>query len=58
MGALKINERNWKQTRSIIVTTKGLYNFNKKKFRRFVPSTLVEGIIISTSSFELIVHVP
>lgn len=29
LSAIKVNQRGWKQQRQIIVTTKGLYNFNK-----------------------------
>lgn len=28
------------------------------EFRRFIASHLIQGIIISTTSFELIVHIP
>jgi len=28
------------------------------EFRRFVPSTLIEGVIASTTSFEVIIHIP
>ena len=58
MQAVKINQRNWKQTRTVVITTKGMYNFNGKAMRRFVDSQKVRGCIYSSKSYELIVHIP
>lgn len=58
LQAVKINQRNWKQTRSIVITNKGMYNFNGKSMRRFVESHKIRGCIYSSKSYELIVHIP
>lgn len=58
MQAVKINQRNWKQTRTVVITSKGMYNFNGKNMRRFVDSSKIRGCIYSSKSYELIVHIP
>lgn len=58
LQAVKVNQRNWKQTRSIVITNKGMYNFNGKVSRRFVDSTKIRGCIYSSKSYELIIHIP
>jgi len=58
LSVVKINQRNWKQTRSIIITSKGLYNFSEKKKRRFVEAYKIRGVIYSSKSYEMIIHIP
>ena len=58
MKAIKINQRSWKQARSIVITTKGLYNFNGNSNRRFVEAGKIRGVIYSSKSYELIIHIP
>ena len=58
LQAVKINQRNWKQARAIVITNKGMYNFNGKSMRRFVESSKIRGCIYSSKSYELIVHIP
>lgn len=58
LNAVKINQRNWKQTRSIVITTKGFYNLNGKSIRRFVEPSKIHGIIYSSKSYEVVIHIP
>lgn len=58
MKAVKINQRSWKQARTIVITTRGLYNFNGTSNRRFVEASKIRGVIYSTKSYELIIHIP
>jgi serum/glucocorticoid-regulated kinase 2 len=58
MKAIKINQRNWKQARSIVITTRGLYNFNGTSNKRFVEAGKIRGVIYSTKTYEMIIHIP
>lgn len=56
--AIKINQRNWKQARGVVITSKGMYNLNGKIVRRFVESQNIRGCIYSSKSYELVIHIP
>ena len=41
-----------------MITSKGFYNFNGKSNRRYIESHKIKGVIKSSKSCELIIHIP
>jgi serum/glucocorticoid-regulated kinase 2 len=58
LNTIKVNQRNWKQTRQIVITSKGYYNFSGSTMRRKVDPAVIRGVFYSSKSYEVIVHIP
>lgn len=57
--AVKINRKDKPQERVIVVTSSALYNMNKgRKIKRRIELQKIEGITVSSTTDEFVIHVP
>lgn len=55
----KINMWGMKQERILLMTTKNIFNFKKKKIKRKIPIEKIKGVIKSTKDeAEIVLHIP
>ena len=54
----KINKKNKGQERCIVLTHTNLYNIDKSNIKRTIRTPCIEGVSISLTSNEIVLHVP
>ena len=52
----KFNKNLWKQSRNIVITNCGIYNFEKKELKRRIAVPLIKGVSTTTENDEFVIH--